>query len=437
VKIRTAIFGTYAAVSAVGFAALMTILLADVRPRYTESVQRTLRESASLLAAVLAVQPPDARSLDSPEWSARFAALRTGRGALRVRVSDAAGSMKFDSDPSALPDNGELTASEPIRVAGRELGWIAVSQPAPTVNAFVRLERRKLVAVASLIALASLVAGWWISAKLTHSIERLIAYANAVRDGRPASPPMSRATEIAALSRAFEEMRATIEGKAYVEHYTQTLTHEIKAPLSAIRGAVELLSEDLPATDRDRFLLNLRTETARIQHIVDRLLELASIEARHGRVELTSFDMRALVTEVLAASDGSATAKGITLKLQGGPGQPMRGERFLLTQAVTNLVQNALEFTPRGGEVCVSLGTEQGRIRVTVEDSGVGVPDYALSRLFERFYSLPRPDTGRKSTGLGLSIVREIARLHGGEVTLDNRSQGGARAALTLPLAAS
>ena len=113
----------------------------------------------------------------------------------------------------------------------------------------------------------------------------------------------------------------------------------------------------------------------------------------------------------------------------------MRGEAFLLGQAVGNLVQNALEFTPPGGTVAVAVARRDRSVCITVEDTGPGVPDYALARIFDRFYSLPRPDSGRKSSGLGLSIVREIARLHGGEANLANRPEGGARAELSLPVA--
>ena len=98
-------------------------------------------------------------------------------------------------------------------------------------------------------------------------------------------------------------------------------------------------------------------------------------------------------------------------------------------------MQNALAFTPVGGGVTVEIGGKDGVVCVCVEDTGPGVPDFALEKVFDRFYSLPRPDSGRKSSGLGLSIVREIARLHGGEVTLVNRREGGARAELTLPAA--
>ena len=100
------------------------------------------------------------------------------------------------------------------------------------------------------------------------------------------------------------------------------------------------------------------------------------------------------------------------------------------------LPKSPLAKTPAGRAVTLALRVEGHRAIVSVADTGPGVPAYALEKIFDRFYSLPRPDTGRKSSGLGLSIVREIARLHGGEITLANREPGaGALAVLTLPLA--
>jgi two-component system sensor histidine kinase CreC len=92
-------------------------------------------------------------------------------------------------------------------------------------------------------------------------------------------------------------------------------------------------------------------------------------------------------------------------------------------------------FPPAGAEVILELAAEAGSVQFAIEDRGPGMPDYALPRVFERFYSLPRPRTERKSTGLGLALVREIAHLHGGEATLANRPEGGARATLTIPAA--
>jgi two-component system sensor histidine kinase CreC len=291
----------------------------------------------------------------------------------------------------------------------------------------------RLLVGALLIAAVMVSAGWWIASKLTHSIERLTQYALTIRDGRRATPPASRADEIAALSRAFEEMRTSLEGKAHVERYTQALAHELKAPLSAIRGAAELLGEELPREERARFVGNLRAESDRMQRVVERLLELSALEARHGRMEFAPVDLRAVAAEAISHAQGMAEQRRIRLEFAPGATTHVDGEHFLLTQAIGNLLQNAIEFSPADGVVTVDITHDSKNASVTIADRGPGIPAFAVAQVFDRFYSLPRPETGRKSSGLGLSIVREIALLHGGGVTLGNQPEGGACAVLTLP----
>ena len=111
----------------------------------------------------------------------------------------------------------------------------------------------------------------------------------------------------------------------------------------------------------------------------------------------------------------------------------MSGDPFLLQQALGNLLDNAIEFSPEDGEIVVAVTADPSHIAISVRDQGQGAPDYALEHMFERFYSLPRPATGRKSTGLGLAFVREVARLHGGSADFSNRPEGGALARIHLP----
>jgi len=465
VKIRTAIFGVYVAASAAGFAALMVFVLHEVRPRYVESMRRTLGDTAALLAVMLgddlAGQP---RADLASAWSGSAAALEKASGALRVYVTDGRGIVAFDSaggrdvgrDYSRRPEMGayfrrgdrtagnasveagEVRVTAPVIVRGETVGFVGVARPLSSVTEAIRRARVRLMAGGLGVALIMMVAGWWIASRLTHSLERLTAYAQAVRDGRGAPPPVSRASEVAALAKAFEEMRAALEGKAYVERYTQALAHELKAPLSAIRGAAELLQEAMPGEERARFLAHLRAESGRIQEIVDRMLQLAALEARSGLEGVEVADAGGCAREAVEALRPIWRARGLTVGIEAGDaGLRVRGERFLLVQALTNLLRNAVEFSPGGGAVTGGgEATGEGgarRVRWVIEDAGPGVPEFARGRIFERFYSLPRPAGGRKSTGLGLSFVREIASLHGGEVTVENRAEGGTRAVLALP----
>ena len=450
-RIRTAIFLVYVAASAIGFAAMMGLVLRDVRLRYVESMRRTLGDTAAYLATYATP------STAGKDWVRKLANLPPGTEVLRVFACDGNDRVIFDaagrdigqtyaremygggkiasenySVPNVAVVGNELRVFAPVRFNQEIVGWVGVGRPLATVAEGISHARWRLVWMAGSIALLMMAAGWWIAARLSHSLERLTVYAQNVRDGRAVAPPLSRATEIAALAKAFEEMRDALEGRQHAERYTQALAHEVKAPLAAIRGAAELLDEDMPAEQRKKFMANIRGESARIQQLIDRLLELSSLEARKALGQAESLDATALLAEVMGLMQPAYAAKRVTLTSQ-GVAATLRGERVLLREALVNLLQNALDFSPAGSEVTLRCTAVGGRVTFVVEDSGPGVPDFALARVFERFYSLPRPDTERKSTGLGLALVREIAHLHGGDAALATRPEGGARAEVWVP----
>lgn len=445
-RIRTLIFGVYVGVSAVGFLVVIGLVLRDVRLRYVEAMRRTMGDTAAFLAAHAAAGAEE-------DWTTRLRQLPAKAELLRVFATDAAGRVQFDSagrdvgrdftwgmvdddgmpQPNAALVDSELRVRAAVLQEGRLLGWVGVGRPLATVLEGVTRARLRVVWWAGAIAGAMVLVGWWVSARLAHSLERLTLHARAVRDGQPSRMPVSRAREVAELAHAFEEMRDALGGRQQVERYTQLLAHEVKAPLAAIRGAAELLDEDMPAEQRRRFMANIRSESARIEQIIARLLELSSLEARKELGQAEQIGAAALAEEAAVAVRPAFAARGLRLEVLAGP-DAVRGERVLLREALVNLLQNALEFSPPGSAVALSATAEGGCMVFAVEDNGAGVPDYALPRVFERFYSLPRPDGAKKSTGLGLVLVREIAHLHGGEAALENRPEGGARATLRVPL---
>jgi two-component system sensor histidine kinase CreC len=298
--------------------------------------------------------------------------------------------------------------------------------------------RRNIFIMGALAAAAVVLAGTVLSIWITRPIQRLTTYARAVRDGRRVPLPKLGTSEIGSLGNAFEEMRDALDGRKYIENYVQTLTHEIKSPVAAIRGAAELLHEDMPAEQRDKFLGNIESETARIQEIVDRLLLLSAVEAKRTLDDQKPLDLREPVQRALASISAQAAAKEIEMT-SALPPEPciVSADEFLIEKAILNLLQNAIAFAPRGGKVVAALQQQDGSCELRVEDNGPGIPDYAQPRVFERFFSLPRPDTGKKSSGLGLAFVREVASLHRGSVELTNGSKGGAIAQLRLPRAIS
>jgi two-component system sensor histidine kinase CreC len=144
--------------------------------------------------------------------------------------------------------------------------------------------------------------------------------------------------------------------------------------------------------------------------------------------------MSALVRRIVDQHASNGLEKKIRFTVEGAKDVWVRGEEFLLETALSNLIQNAIDFSPPGGTVNFSAKVGRGDVVVEVADEGAGIPEYALDRIFDRFYSLPRPGTERKSSGLGLCFAREAVELHRGKLTISNRQdRSGVEAVLILP----
>lgn len=348
---------------------------------------------------------------DFSEWNDVARSLRGEYGARSSR-SDT-------SDPSS----GALYVAAPIRAKGKIIGSLTVVKPKDSVTPFMELARRKFTQAGVLAATAMIVLVILLSFWVTSPIQRLKRHVEALRESPDAKIPLPRlgSAEIADLGRAFEEMRAQLESRAYIEHYVQSLTHEIKSPLSAIRGAAELLQGKLKPADRRRFLENIEAESKRITEIVQRMLDLAAIESRRELRNAEHIDVTMLIREILDSIEGDRRARRLHFDLcVPKPHVFCLGERFLLRQAIENVVRNAMDFSADRSTIQIDLRLMQDSVELSVTDDGPGVPDFALPRVFDRFYSLARPDTGRKGTGLGLPFVREVMQLHKGDCTLES-----------------
>lgn len=460
---------------------VMRVFVNEVKPGVRQAIESTLVDSANLLAEMAAPDLAAGHIADGPFAVQLDRAMQRDPDAMvwrfpkhhvdyRVVVTDARGVVVFDSSGRDLgrdnsrwndvyrtlrgeygarssPENPEdpdspsvMHVAAPIHDPadpGRLIGVLTLAQPNRSIEPFIVASQRSILRqgawLVAISALIGLLATWW----LVHGIGRLQRYARAVSAGEPVAPPPPRRDEIGDLGQALEQMRRKLEGKAYVEQYVQSLTHEMKSPLAAIRGAAELLQEPLPEDERQRFIGHIQTQERRLTETIDKLLALAEVE-QHGWLQKRApVDVAALAQQALHEVAPTAQARGVSLRLDAsGPLPALAGDAFLLHRALVNLLDNALAFSPAGSEVVLGAQVRDGGLLLHVEDGGPGVPDYALERVFERFYSLARPDAPR-SSGLGLPFVREVARLHGGQARLRNRAAGGARAELWLPRVAA
>jgi len=214
------------------------------------------------------------------------------------------------------------------------------------------------------------------------------------------------------------------------------VSHELKTPIAALKGFLELLEGDVGERHRREFLASMSQETARLERLVEEQLQLARLDAGALPLEREEVDLGALATEVVAPRAPLAERDGVALGVvlpEDGPAvvdaDPVRIEQILLI-----LLDNALRHTPSGGRVDVVVARDAGTAQVAVRDTGEGIPDADRPFVFDRFY---RGDASRegRSAGLGLAIARGLAHAHGGGIDLESRVGEGSTFTLRLPLA--
>jgi len=472
---RSRLFAAIVVLYVAAVALLLFRISLDIDPRYRESAEESLVDTANLLATLLerqvyagVIQTEELeRTLDhlgQRPLDAQIFQIRKKAVVLHVYVTDSQGTVLYDSagrdagrDYSGWRDvnrtlagqyGARTTLADPddpssavmyVGAAIREraspdaadtiVGMVSVGKPVAAFSPFVANARQKLfiaggIAVASFALLLLIVTVWLVRPfGLVTDLWRVVRSRQG-GVGRVLNP----------FRVAFNDMRDALAGRSYVDEYVATLTHEIKSPLAAIRGAAELLREPLPEDARIRFTSNIEEQVARAQDIVDRMLELSSLERRGVLGQREPVSVAAIADAVRNELSTVAAQRNVELFVDVDPSLVARGDPFLLQRALSNLVLNAIDFAPRESAVTVDANAVRGRIDITVRDRGPGVPGYATDRLFEKFYSTPRPG-GRKGTGLGLAFVREVAQLHGGSARLVNHPDGGAVATLSVPRA--
>jgi two-component system, OmpR family, sensor histidine kinase CreC len=472
-SVRNRILICYFLIFAVCFYYPISWIMANLRVRYLEGLEEPLVDQANIMAGVIGAQieaggfDPEklfatfekvyARDLNADIYN--FKKLRTD---MRIYMTDAQGKIIFDSMDKELmgrdysnwrdvhltlsgrygarttrvnpadETSSILYVAAPVMVHGKLYGSLTVAKPTANINSFLKDARPRIFKVGLFSIGASLLLSFLVSLWITRPIKRLTQHALDVGENKKSLLPKLDKSEIGELGAAFEKMREALEGKKYVEQYVQTFTHEIKSPLSAIRGAAELLNEKMEPEQRSIFLSNIRNEAVRIQDLVDRMLELAALENRKILAKKEKVVLHALIRTVIESKQHLISKKELQI-VDKVPGDLIvEGDPFLLHQAVSNLIQNSVDFSPVQGRVELSANTDKHKCRFIVRDFGPGIPDYALTKIFDKFYSLQRPDTGKKSTGLGLNLVKEVAVLHNGEIELTNCPDGGVKAILTL-----
>ncbi|MEC7120421.1 MAG: two-component system sensor histidine kinase CreC [Pseudomonadota bacterium] len=470
------IWAAFSVVLLIGSYLMLNALQQQIKPNMRQVVEDTLADNANLIASLVT---DDLRNqqLDQPEFdqkiqhalsrhlNAQIRAMPKTKIHQTLYITDAQGIVRYDSTGQATgqdysrwndvyltlrgqygarstranPDDENssiMYVAAPIIDQGRIIGVVSIGKAGRTVQPYIEQAQDEMLQRAALMVLISLVlctiVAWW----LRRSINTVRRYALSLpAHGLPA-PHFYSASELNDLTYALDQMRNQLEDRAYIEQYVHTLTHELKSPLTAIRASAELLQDDLPLIDQRHFAHSIHQQTQRLEQLVERLLLLVRLEQQQESFEPQRLNLKQLIDGSIQSRQSQLRQQQIQLEIQLPEALWIMAEPFWLGQAISNLLDNALDFTPIQGSIQISAIQTDQQLSVTFYNHAPSIPDYALSQVFDRYYSLPRPKTGRKSTGIGLTLVKQVIERHQGHVTIGNLDQGVC-VCLTLPQSTS
>lgn len=309
----------------------------------------------------------------------------------------------------------------------------------------VRLERFRLSIVLAIVTLLSILLSLFLARTIVRPLRRLARAAVRVRLGRarevvvPRLP--TRGDEIGMLARAVSDMSQALRARIdATEAFAADVTHELKNPLASLRSAVDGLGQVKDPVLQERLTAIIRDDVHRLDRLITDISEASRLDAQLSRAKFEPVDVGAMIAALIRTHEERGVERGIRLRLDRHTPSTARvmGEGARLERVFENLIDNAVSFSPDGGQITISLTRDDHDFVVRVEDEGPGVPEDAREAIFRRFQSIrPTDEEFGKHSGLGLAIARTIVEGHQGSIAVESREDrlSGARFVVRLPLA--
>lgn len=493
---------------------IFTQLFGYVKPTAQQVIEDTLLDTGQILAANLQVpllsgalftegfqKQLDSAFIDTPTTS-KTTGIKTTRSRFHIYITDDIGKVIYDSKP--MPNNAEgedysrwndvyltlqgqygarsttnidnqrdsaiMYVAQPIHDdLGAIIGVVSVGKPIDSVLPYLDNTRQRMLLTALLISIAALILAGLIAWWLKQSISLVTRYTGALAEDTK-KPYFYLGQELNSLTDTIETMKHRLENRAYVSDYVHTLTHELKSPLTAIRACSELL-EDNNLDDNDKQMLSktVTEQSVKMQQLIDRLLLLAKVEQPTFKLNRQALPLLPLLNSVIKNSHPQLQQRHLapieitlfdksltiindvqTINKEQTAQTTLYADAFWLVQALQNVLDNAIYFAE--SQVSIHISHHQKTVHITVFNDGKSVPDYAIDKVFNRYFSLSHHSqtvqnhtanhTPKKGTGLGLTLVKQVIEHHGGTVCLQNvgtmahQHLAGVQICITLPTAA-
>jgi two-component system sensor histidine kinase ChvG len=390
--------------------------------------RRSARFIDRALEVIGSVQPLARYAEASPDTAAQWPEIAAASGARAVTRLRRAADGSFVLAAAAAVGDGSA---------------IHLTDNAGDLTRILRAERLTSFWLLLSVTALTLWLTWYLARTIVRPLRMLAIAAHRVRLGRsrevvvPRLP--ERRDEIGALARALSDMSIALRQRIdATEAFAADVAHELKNPLASLRSAVDTLENVEAAELRARLLEVIRNDVARLDRLISDISDASRLDAELSRTRFGPVDAAELASGLVNAYRTAGLPPGLGIRFSAGDGSSgpalVRGDAGRLAQVLQNLIDNAVSFSPPGGEVSVRVDARDGKVSLSVADQGPGVPAENRGDVFKRFYS-QRPeaeDFGRHS-GLGLSIAGAIIDAHGGSIAVDAAPGGGALFTVTLP----
>jgi len=335
------------------------------------------------------------------------------------------------------PQEKAFYVAAPIFYQDEIFGVLTVVKKAEVLREFFASQEEQIKYYAVMIFIIAMLFGAGVSFLVSRSATKLIRYTTDLSRGKRVEPPNIRQIEFSELAEAIKKLRIEVEEKEYVEEMISTMAHELRTPITGIRMNAENLQDIEDKEKKDRSIQNILDANNRMDLLINKILDLSRLELRDSLEKKEIINISEAIDNVLKQFNRRAniSKRKIHIREDVDPSVNILGDKLLIEQALSNVIDNAVSFSPESANLDIELQSSNRNVLVKIRDEGPGIPGYAEGKVFSRFYSTVKPDSGRRSNGLGLRFVKKIMELHNGEITLKNRiMKKGAEATLIFPI---
>ncbi|HTI15747.1 MAG TPA: ATP-binding protein [Dictyobacter sp.] len=318
---------------------------------------------------------------------------------------------------------------------------IQIGESMSQMHMTLKIVLLELFLLAPPILLLGALGSYWLATRAFKPIDHLTRTAQKIKEGdlheRVVVPPTH--DEVQALALTLNEMLASLEATVTRQRrFVADASHELRTPVAALRSMTEtLLFANYMPQDAITLLQNMNIETERLGRLISDLLALARVDEGQTRLEQELVYLDTLTRAVVTNAEPLATRRHITVQVDTSESVVICGDEARIIQVVMNLLDNAILYTPEGGQVNVAVRKQQGQVYLSIQDTGVGIAPEHLPHIFERFYRVDQARMRKEGTssGLGLSIVDWIVHAHKGTIQVESVVNQGSTFTITLPLA--